>query len=147
MSGAERQTSSHPNPLPKGEGTGEDRSPVNWRSERDIDVMTFLASLAGERLFFDGDHSTGVAGDMRGATSITTQMLAYYAMGDTIAARSVNLASMRGAQPMETGADRGLFDTDFGKQVEDTLAGFLVEVSCRLVGQDEPGPVGQGTRD
>ena len=41
---------------------------VQWRSERDIDVMTFLASLAGERLFFDGDHSTGVGGDMRGAT-------------------------------------------------------------------------------
>jgi cell division protease FtsH len=105
---------------------------VNWRSERDVDVMTFLASLAGERLFFDGDHSTGVAGDMRGATSITTQMLAYYAMGDTIAARSVNLASMRGAQPLETGADRGLFDTDFGKQVENQL-GRLYDDTWRIL--------------
>ena len=72
---------------------------VEWRSERDIDIMTFLASLAGERLFFDGDHSTGVGGDMRGATTIATQMLAYYAMGDTIAARSVTLGGMRGGQP------------------------------------------------
>ncbi len=34
-----------------------------------------LASLAGERLFFDGDNSTGVGGDMRSATSIATLML------------------------------------------------------------------------
>jgi cell division protease FtsH len=95
---------------------------VQWRSEREIDVITFLASLAGERLFFDGDHSTGVGGDMRGATALTTQMLAYYAMGDTIASRSVTLAGLRGpVQPAETGADRSLFDTEFGKSVETKL--------------------------
>ena len=38
---------------------------VQWRSEREIDVMTALASLAGERMFFDGDHTMGVGGDMR----------------------------------------------------------------------------------
>ena len=94
---------------------------VNWRSERDIDVMTFLASLAGERLFFDGDHSTGVGGDMRGATAIATQMLAFYAMGETIGARSVNLASMRGSESLETGADRAMLDSEFGRQVENKL--------------------------
>ena len=45
---------------------------VQWRSEREIDVMTALASLAGERMFFDGDHSMGVGGDMRAATGMTT---------------------------------------------------------------------------
>jgi len=95
---------------------------VQWRSEREIDVITFLASLAGERLFFDGDHSTGVGGDMRGATALTTQMLAYFSMGDTIASRSVTLAGLRGpVQPAETGADRALFDTEFGKSVEAKL--------------------------
>ena len=95
---------------------------VQWRSEREIDVITFLASLAGERLFFDGDHSTGVGGDMRGATALTTQMLAYFAMGETIASRSVTLAGLRGpVQPAETGADRSLFDTEFGKSVEAKL--------------------------
>ena len=95
---------------------------VQWRSEREIDVITFLASLAGERLFFDGDHSTGVGGDMRGATALTTQMLAYYSMGGTIASRSVTLAGLRGpTQPAETGADRSLFDTEFGKSVEAKL--------------------------
>jgi cell division protease FtsH len=95
---------------------------VQWRSEREIDVITFLASLAGERLFFDGDHSTGVGGDMRGATALTTQMLAYFSMGETIASRSVTLAGLRGpVQPAETGADRALFDTEFGKSIERKL--------------------------
>lgn len=94
---------------------------VEWRSEREVDVMTFLASLAGERLFFEGDHSTGVGGDMRGATAIATQALAYYAMGDTIVSRSVNLAALRGAQSIETGTDRALFDSEFGKAVDAKL--------------------------
>jgi hypothetical protein len=73
-------------------------------------------------LFFDGDHSTGVGGDMRGATAIVTQALAYYAMGDTIASRTVNLSSFRlGTQPVETGTDRALFDTEFGKAVDAKL--------------------------
>jgi cell division protease FtsH len=92
-----------------------------WRSERETDVMTSLASLAGERLFFDGDHSTGVGGDMRAATAITTQALAYYAMGDTIASRSVNLASFQPTQSLETGTDRALFDSEFGKAVDAKL--------------------------
>ncbi len=50
---------------------------VEWRSERDIDVMTFLASLVGERLFYEGDNSAGVGGDMRGATALATLMEGY----------------------------------------------------------------------
>jgi cell division protease FtsH len=94
---------------------------VEWRSERETDAMMFLASLAGERLFFEGDHSTGVGGDMRGATAVVTQALAYYAMGDTIASRSINLASFRPTQQVETGTDRALFDTEFGKAVDAKL--------------------------
>ena len=95
---------------------------VQWRSERDIDVITSLASLAGERLFFDGDNSAGVGGDMRSATALTTLMLGYLAMGDTIASRSVTLAGLRGpVQPAETGADRNLLDSEFGKRIEAKL--------------------------
>jgi len=93
---------------------------VQWRSEREIDVMTALASLAGERMFFDGDHSMGVGGDMRAATGMTSQALAYYAMGDRLASRSVTLAPI-GAMSMETGGDRGLFDSDFGQSIENKL--------------------------
>jgi cell division protease FtsH len=49
-------------------------------------------------------------------------MLAYFAMGETIASRSVTLAGLRGpVQPAETGADRSLFDTEFGKSIERKL--------------------------
>jgi len=104
---------------------------VQWRSEREIDVMTALASLAGERMFFDGDHSMGVGGDMRAATGMTSQALAYYAMGDRFASRSVTLAPI-GSTPMETGGDRALFDSAFGQSVEDKLAD-LYEQTCSLL--------------
>jgi ATP-dependent Zn protease len=105
---------------------------VQWRTEREIDVMTALASLAGERMFFDGDHSMGVGGDMNAATAMTTQALAFYAMGDTLASRSVTLAGMRGAQALETGADRAMFDSTFGRSVEEKL-GELYERTAQLL--------------
>jgi ATP-dependent Zn protease len=58
----------------------EDRF-VEWRSEVEVDVMTFLASLAGERMFYDGDHTQGVGGDMRSATALVTQSFLSHAMG------------------------------------------------------------------
>ena len=107
---------------------------VQWRSEREIDVMTALASLAGERMFFDGDHSMGVGGDMRAATGMTSQALAYYAMGDRLASRSVTLAPL-GAMSMETGGDRGLFDSTFGQSIEDKLSS-LYDKTLELLEQN-----------
>ncbi|HET6713209.1 MAG TPA: AAA family ATPase [Actinomycetota bacterium] len=104
---------------------------VQWRSEREIDVMTALASLAGERMFFDGDHSMGVGGDMRAATGMTSQALAYYAMGDRFASRSVTLAPL-GSMSMETGGDRAMFDSAFGQSVEDKLAELYERTSSLL---------------
>ncbi|MGH9276549.1 MAG: AAA family ATPase [Acidimicrobiales bacterium] len=66
----------------------EDRF-VNWRSEYDADIMTFLASLAGERLFFDGDNSAGVSGDLTNSTEIATLMEGYLGMGSTVAVHGV----------------------------------------------------------
>ena len=47
---------------------------TSWRSEYEADVMVSLASLAGERLFFAGDSSSGVSGDLESATQIATLM-------------------------------------------------------------------------
>jgi cell division protease FtsH len=97
---------------------------VEWRSERDIDVMTFLASLAGERLFYDGDNSAGVGGDMRGATSIATIMEGYTAMGETIASHAVSKVALtrgRGMGAMEDGTDRNFLETELGRRVETKL--------------------------
>jgi ATP-dependent Zn protease len=98
----------------------EDRF-VNWRSEHEQDLMSALASLAGERMFFDGDNTTGVAGDMRAATSMATLMEGYWAMGDTLASHSVTKGSLRNAQGIETGSDRNMWDGEFGKRVESRL--------------------------
>ncbi len=61
----------------------EDRM-FEWRSEYEVDLMVSLASLAGERMFFEGDNSAGVGGDMRSATSLAAAMEGTMAMGDTI---------------------------------------------------------------
>jgi cell division protease FtsH len=61
----------------------EDRF-VEWRTEVEVDVMTFLASLAGERMFYDGDHTQGVGGDMASATGLVQQSFLRHAMGPTL---------------------------------------------------------------
>jgi cell division protease FtsH len=106
---------------------------VGWRSEREADVMVFLASLAGERMFFDGDNSEGVGGDLRGATFIVLRMLGYAGMGSRIGSRAITLAGISGHQmAIEDGSDRQLLDTDFGHQVEEKLA-ELYERTRRLL--------------
>jgi ATP-dependent Zn protease len=98
----------------------EDRF-VNWRSEHEQDVMSALASLAGERLFFDGDNTTGVGGDLRSATAIGMLMEGHWAMGETIASHAVTPGALRNAQPVETGSDRNMWDGEFGKRVDQRL--------------------------
>ncbi len=59
----------------------EDRY-TQWRSEFEVDIMVSLASLAGERLFFDDDNSSGVSGDMSNASRIAALMESVYGMGE-----------------------------------------------------------------
>jgi hypothetical protein len=101
---------------------------TEWRSEREIDVMTFLASLAGERLFFGGDNSAGVFGDLRGATTIVTESLAFAGMGESITSRTVTLAPAN-SQPVLDGSDRLLFESELGRQVEARLQELLRRTS------------------
>ena len=61
----------------------EDRFTL-WKSEYETEVMTFIASLAGERMFFEGDNSAGVGSDLRAATSIVASMEGVYGMGDGV---------------------------------------------------------------
>lgn len=61
----------------------EDRF-VQWKSELEVDIKVSLASLAGERMFFEGDNSMGVGGDLMNATTITSRMIGMWGMGDTI---------------------------------------------------------------
>jgi cell division protease FtsH len=56
----------------------------DWRTDWEIDVVCAVASLAGERMFFGGDNSAGVGGDLGNATGLITSMLTRAGMGDTI---------------------------------------------------------------
>jgi len=82
-----------------------------WRSDVEVDVMTFLASLAGERMFYDGDNTSGVGGDMRAATSLVSQHLLGAAMGDT-------LRSFSGLSTVTIGVP---YEGDTAQAVEDKL--------------------------
>lgn len=61
---------------------------TRWRSEFEADILVSLASLAGERMFFDGDSSSGVSGDLESATAIASFMEGYWGMGSTVSSYS-----------------------------------------------------------
>nr|BFE81170.1 hypothetical protein GCM10020093_037710 [Planobispora longispora] len=54
---------------------------TRWKSEHEADITVSLASLAGERMFFAGDNSSGVSGDLFSATYLTALMEAHWGMG------------------------------------------------------------------
>ncbi len=94
----------------------EDRF-TTWRSEYEADVMVALGSLAGERLFFAGDSSSGVSGDLESATTIASLMEGYWGMGSTIASHGVTQqigAGGRGGPPRDGGKEKDLLAGDLG---------------------------------
>ncbi|RJL34133.1 AAA family ATPase [Bailinhaonella thermotolerans] len=54
---------------------------TRWRSEYEADILVSLASLAGERLFFAEDNSSGVSGDLDSATTVAGLMESHWGMG------------------------------------------------------------------
>jgi cell division protease FtsH len=102
----------------------EDRF-TSWRSEYEADVMVSLASLAGERMFFAGDSSSGVSGDLESATTIAQLMEGYWGMGSTIASRA---SRRQGAWPPGPGEGE-MMGGEMGKKVEERLSELLVRTS------------------
>jgi cell division protease FtsH len=93
---------------------------TSWRTEYEADVMVSLASLVGERMFFDGDNSSGVSGDLQNATHLALAMEGLWGMGETIGSYAVTRAPA-GAQPISDGTDRTLLDSPLGQRVERLL--------------------------
>lgn len=73
---------------------------TRWRSEYEADILVSLASLAGERMFFDGDSSSGVSGDLESATTVASFMEGYWGMGSTVSSYST-------AKRLEVGSPGG----------------------------------------
>ena len=109
---------------------------TNWRSEYEADVMVSLASLAGERLFFDGDSSSGVSGDLESATTIATMMEGYWGMGSTIASHGVTqrVGIGGGGRPGERGGADGkdLLEGSLGGRIERNLDEMLSRTEALL---------------
>jgi cell division protease FtsH len=63
---------------------------TQWRSEYESDILVSLASLAGERMFFDDDSSSGVSGDLDSATTVASYMEGYWGMGKTVSSSAAS---------------------------------------------------------
>jgi cell division protease FtsH len=105
---------------------------TSWRSEYEADVMVSLASLAGERLFFEGDSSSGVSGDLEAATTIATLMEGYWGMGETVTSHGVTqkVGIGGGGRPGEKKKEgNDLLTGSLGGRIEEKLAELLDRTS------------------
>jgi ATP-dependent Zn protease len=94
---------------------------TSWRNEYEADAMVSLASLVGERMFFDGDSSSGVSGDLQNATTIALAMEGLWGMGGQYGSYGVTRAP-HGAHPVADGNDRNVLETALGQRAEAHLA-------------------------
>ena len=109
---------------------------THWKSEYEGDILVSLASLAGERMFFDGDNSSGVSGDLESATTIAGLMEGYWGMGSTV-------SSYASGRRMEIGAPGGVKPNDakqemrraLSDRIEDNLT-LLLKKAEQLLNQD-----------
>jgi len=106
---------------------------TEWKGDKEADIIVSLASLAGERLFFDGDNSSGVSGDLMSATTIAAQMEGYWGMGETVTSHAVSQSLQIGsggpAKPREEDPDRDPLMGALGDRIEANLTRLLDEAT------------------
>jgi cell division protease FtsH len=112
---------------------------TRWRTEYEADILVSLGSLAGERIFFEGDSSSGVSGDLESATTVASFMEGFWGMGSTVSSYSTAKrlevgapgggqdGKKKGADP-ETELRRALAD-----RIKDKLAGLLTHAERLLL--------------
>ncbi len=100
---------------------------TRWRTEYEADILVSVASLAGERMFFDGDNSSGVSGDLESATTIASFMEGHWGMGSTISSHASNRRNEVGAPGGNRGKDDGTKDLRMalGDRIENNLSTLL----------------------
>ncbi len=106
---------------------------TRWRTEYEADIYVSLASLAGERMFFDDDSSSGVSGDLESATTVATQMEGFWGMGTTVSsymtANRIGLGTPGGGGPQRGGEDHAAaMRRALADRIEDNLGRLLKEV-------------------
>ena len=114
---------------------------TRWRSDYEADVMVSLASLIGERMFFDGDSSSGVSGDLESATQLAILMEGYWGMGSTISSHGVTHQvgvagggrPGAGGGPNDEGKERELLKGSLAQRIEDKLADIYARTEQLLL--------------
>jgi ATP-dependent Zn protease len=90
---------------------------TRWRSEYESDILVSLASLAGERMFYTGDNSSGVSGDLESATHLTALMESHWGMGTGISSLpALQRLGISGGMPEDKGKIGG-GNIGFGAQL------------------------------
>jgi len=102
---------------------------TRWRTEYESDILVSLASLAGERIFFDGDNSSGVSGDLESATTIASFMEGHWGMGSTVSSHASNRRNDIGAPGGGKGKDDGVRELRMAlaDRIEENLGGLLAK--------------------
>ena len=104
---------------------------TSWKSEMESDIMVSLASLAGERMFFEGDNSSGVAGDLEHATSTASNMEARWGMGQNVA--MIITPDWHTQQMGKSGEDLAVNRGRIAERVEGNLVILLEQARAILV--------------
>jgi len=104
---------------------------TRWKSEYQSDILVSLASLAGERMFFEDDNSSGVSGDLESATTIASLMEGHWGMGSTISSHASNRRFEMGSP----GGGKGKEDSE--KQMRMALSDRIEENLSKLLMQAE----------
>jgi cell division protease FtsH len=109
---------------------------TRWRSEYDSDILVSLASLAGERMFFDDDSSSGVSGDLESATSVASYMEGFWGMGSTVSsystAKKLEVGAPGGRSGKKTEDPETMMKRALADRIEDKLGDMLDRVESLL---------------
>jgi cell division protease FtsH len=103
-----------------------------WRSDYEADIMTSIASLVGERMFFGGDNSDGVSSDLRSATHVALAMEGLFGMGSSIGSHAAVLTQAQG-MPIVDGIDRRVLESELGRRAELLLNGLAERTEQVLI--------------
>ncbi|HEY7262675.1 MAG TPA: AAA family ATPase [Trebonia sp.] len=110
---------------------------TRWRSEYEADILVSLASLAGERMFFEKDSSSGVSGDLESATTVASYMEGFWGMGTTVSsyssARRLEVGSPGGGRPGTNKEDPSMRARNaLADRIEDNLSTLLTKTEVIL---------------
>ncbi|MGW0805451.1 AAA family ATPase [Nonomuraea sp. NPDC002799] len=104
---------------------------TRWKSEHEADIMVSLASLAGERMFFGEDNSSGVSGDLYSATYLTAMMESYWGMGSGVtslpALQELEIMGGKAMRKRGTGGAIGITEREPARQQPDLAPDVLGE--------------------